>query len=82
MERKRVVEMSKGYGKPKVGGPFYLRDLEGNEFTEKNLLGKYTLVCSNTYTIVRIADNAPDLLWFLPLPRYLPRRARQDVRSH
>lgn len=36
--------MSKGYGKPKVGGPFYLRDLEGNEFTEKNLLGKYTLV--------------------------------------
>lgn len=44
MERKRIVEMSKGYGKPKVGGPFYLRDLEGNEFTEKNLLGKYTLV--------------------------------------
>jgi hypothetical protein len=45
MERKRIVEMSKGYGKPKVGGPFHLRDLDGNEFTEKNLLGKYTLVC-------------------------------------
>jgi protein SCO1/2 len=44
MDRKRIVEMSKGYGKPKVGGPFYLRDLDGNEFTEKNLLGKYTLV--------------------------------------
>ena len=37
--------MSKGYGKPKVGGPFTLRDLEGKEFTEKDLLGKYTLVC-------------------------------------
>ena len=45
MNRKRIVEISKGYGKPKVGGPFSLRDLEGNEFTEKNLLGKYTLVC-------------------------------------
>ena len=48
MERKRIVEMSKGYGKPKVGGPFHLRDLDGNEFTEKNLLGKYTLVWSDT----------------------------------
>lgn len=44
MERKRVVEMSKGYGKPKVGGPFVLKDLDGNEFTEKDLLGKYSLV--------------------------------------
>ena len=45
LERKRIVEMSKGYGKPKVGGPFSLRDVEGNEFTEKELLGKYSLVC-------------------------------------
>jgi protein SCO1 len=45
LERKRIVEMSKGYGKPKVGGPFTLRDLEGREFTEKDLLGKYSLVC-------------------------------------
>ena len=44
MERKRIVEMSKGYGKPKVGGPFTLKDTDGNEFTEKDLLGKYTLV--------------------------------------
>jgi protein SCO1 len=44
LERKRVVEMSKGYGKPKVGGPFTLKDLDGMEFTEKDLLGKYTLV--------------------------------------
>lgn len=44
LERKRVVEMSKGYGKPKVGGPFQLRDVDGNEYTEKDLLGKYTMV--------------------------------------
>lgn len=36
--------MSKGYGKPKVGGPFTLRDTDGNEFTEKDLQGKYTMV--------------------------------------
>lgn len=46
LERKRIVEMSKGYGKPKVGGPFNLRDLDGKDFTEKDLLGKYTLVRS------------------------------------
>lgn len=44
LERKRIVEMSKGYGKPKVGGPFQLRDVDGKEYTEKDLLGKYTLV--------------------------------------
>ena len=44
LERKRIVEMSKGYGKPKVGGPFHLRDLTGKDFTEKDLLGKYSLV--------------------------------------
>ena len=44
LERKRIVEMSKGYGKPKVGGPFKLRDLNGKEFTEKDLLGKYSMV--------------------------------------
>lgn len=44
LERKRVTEMSKGYGKPKVGGPFELRDLEGNVFSEKELKGKYNLV--------------------------------------
>jgi protein SCO1 len=43
LERKRIVEMSKGYGKPKVGGPFQLRDVNGKEYSEKDLLGKYTL---------------------------------------
>ncbi|OQV03124.1 hypothetical protein CLAIMM_08212 [Cladophialophora immunda] len=44
LERKRVVEMSKGYGKPKVGGPFALKDVDGNDFTDQDLLGKYSLI--------------------------------------
>lgn len=44
LERKRVAEMSKGIGKPKVGGPFLLKDLDGKEFTEEDLKGKYSLV--------------------------------------
>lgn len=44
LERKRITEMSKGVGKPKVGGPFVLKDLDGKEFTEENLKGKYSFV--------------------------------------
>lgn len=44
LERKRVAEMSKGVGKPRVGGPFVLKDLEGREFTDENLKGKYSFV--------------------------------------
>jgi protein SCO1/2 len=47
LERKRIAEMSKGYGKPKVGGPFVLKDLNGNEFTQEDLKGKYSFVCSS-----------------------------------
>lgn len=31
-------------GKPKVGGPFALKDQDGNTFTDKDLLGKFSLV--------------------------------------
>ncbi|KAL1954895.1 hypothetical protein VTO42DRAFT_484 [Malbranchea cinnamomea] len=44
LERKRIAEMSKGVGRPKVGGPFVLKDLNGNVFTEQNLKGKYSFV--------------------------------------
>ena len=44
LERKRIAEMSKGVGKPKVGGPFVLKDLNGNEFTAEDLKGKYSFV--------------------------------------
>lgn len=44
LARKRVAEMSKGVGRPKVGGPFVLRDLDGKEFTAEDLKGKYSFV--------------------------------------
>ncbi|KAI9701689.1 MAG: Cu-binding protein [Bogoriella megaspora] len=44
MQRKRIAEMTKGIGKPKVGGPFELVDHNGNKFTDKDLAGKYALV--------------------------------------
>lgn len=44
LQRKRIAEMSKGVGKPKVGGPFVLKDLNGNEFTHEDLKGKYSFV--------------------------------------
>ena len=44
LQRKQIREMSKGVGKPKVGGPFVLRDLDGNEVTEEELKGKYAFV--------------------------------------
>ena len=80
LERKRIVEMSKGYGKPKVGGPFNLRDLNGKDFTEKDLLGKYSLVCKICAETARgLACHTwvgsgqwlmilADLLWLFTLP--------------
>lgn len=44
LERKRITELSKGVGKPKVGGPFTLMDLDGNVVTEEELKGRYCFV--------------------------------------
>ena len=44
MDRKRIIEQTKGIGKPKVGGPFSLIDHEGRPFTDKDMRGKYSLV--------------------------------------
>ncbi|KAJ4511791.1 Cu-binding protein [Exophiala dermatitidis] len=59
LERKRITEMSKGYGKPKVGGPFTLKDVNGNDFTEKDLLGKYSLIY---FGFTHCPDICPDEL--------------------
>ena len=45
LARARIAEMSKGVGRPKVGGPFLLKDLEGKDVTEEELKGKFSLVC-------------------------------------
>jgi hypothetical protein len=45
MGRKRITEMSKGVGKPKVGGPLTgLVDQRGKPRDENEFLGKYRLV--------------------------------------
>lgn len=44
MSRQRIAEANKGMGKPLVGGPFHLVDHHGKEFTEADLVGKYSLV--------------------------------------
>ncbi|CAL5866058.1 uncharacterized protein PFLUO_LOCUS265 [Penicillium psychrofluorescens] len=59
LERKRIAEMSKGYGKPKVGGPFVLKDLNGNEFTQEDLKGKYSFVY---FGFTHCPDICPDEL--------------------
>ncbi|KAL4975198.1 SCO1/SenC-domain-containing protein [Aspergillus desertorum] len=59
LERKRIAEMSKGVGRPKVGGPFVLKDLNGNVFTEENLKGKYSFVY---FGFTHCPDICPDEL--------------------
>jgi hypothetical protein len=95
LERKRIAEMSKGVGKPKVGGPFVLKDLEGKVFTEEELKGRYSFV-SLLFQVGDILDwiywrwttgslndcCAIGLLRFHALPRYLPGRAGQDGRDY
>ena len=44
LERQRIVEASKGVGKPKVGGKFELVDHNGKTFTEEDMKGGYSLV--------------------------------------
>ncbi|KAJ5116333.1 Synthesis of cytochrome c oxidase Sco1/Sco2 [Penicillium angulare] len=59
LERKRIAEMSKGVGKPKVGGPFVMKDLDGNEFTAEDLKGKYSFVY---FGFTHCPDICPDEL--------------------
>ncbi|KAL2794332.1 SCO1/SenC-domain-containing protein [Aspergillus keveii] len=59
LERKRIAEMSKGVGKPKVGGPFVLKDLEGKVFTEDELKGRYSFVY---FGFTHCPDICPDEL--------------------
>ena len=57
LERKRIAEMSKGVGKPRVGGPFTLKDLDGKEFTAEDLKGKYAFVSIPLFSDVILILN-------------------------
>ena len=43
--------MSKGVGKPKVGGPFTLIDHDGKEFTDADMKGGFSIVRSLPITL-------------------------------
>lgn len=58
-ELEKLEESNRGYGKPLVGGPFKLIDQNGNEFTDKDLLGKYSLIY---FGFSRCPDICPDEL--------------------
>lgn len=40
----RIAEMTKGVGKPKVGGPLILVDQEGKERKDEDWRGRFMLV--------------------------------------
>ncbi|GAA5854645.1 hypothetical protein JCM8547_004922 [Rhodosporidiobolus lusitaniae] len=43
-ERKRMENAAARVGRPKIGGPFTLTDQNGNEFGDKALLGRWSMV--------------------------------------
>lgn len=59
VEIERVEEANRGMGKPLVGGPFELTDQDGKPFTDKDLLGKYSLIY---FGFSRCPDICPDEL--------------------
>ncbi|WRT65655.1 uncharacterized protein IL334_002600 [Kwoniella shivajii] len=44
LERRQQELASKSIGKPQIGGPFKLNKHDGGEFTEKDLLGNWSLI--------------------------------------
>lgn len=43
-ERKRSETAAARIGRPKIGGPFVLTDTEGKPFSDKDMLGRWSLV--------------------------------------
>ncbi|KAL3232853.1 Protein SCO1, mitochondrial [Nakaseomyces bracarensis] len=44
LEARKEAEANRGYGKPSLGGPFTLVDVDGNEFNQDNLKGKFSII--------------------------------------
>lgn len=59
LEIQREAEANRGYGKPLVGGPFKLVDVNGNEFTQENLKGKFSIIY---FGFTHCPDICPDEL--------------------
>jgi protein SCO1/2 len=61
----RVAEAAKGVGKPKVGGPFELVDQNGKPFSDRDMKGKYGLVCTlcHSLTSTRCGKEADEEIY-------------------
>ncbi|GAV51609.1 hypothetical protein ZYGR_0AF00800 [Zygosaccharomyces rouxii] len=59
LEIEKEAEANRGYGKPMVGGPFHLKDCEGNVFSDKNLQGKFSIIY---FGFTHCPDICPDEL--------------------
>lgn len=59
LQTQKQAELNRGMGKPLVGGPFDLVDCDGNEFTQENLKGKFSLLY---FGFTNCPDICPDEL--------------------
>lgn len=59
LEIEKEAEANRGYGKPMVGGPFHLKDSEGNVFSDKNLQDKFSIIY---FGFTHCPDICPDEL--------------------
>lgn len=55
----KALTATKSFGKASIGGPFSLRDASGAEFTDANLLGRWTLIY---FGFTMCPDICPDEL--------------------
>lgn len=62
MEVRRLEREHAGVGKPQIGGPFHLIDDNGNLFTEKDLLGKFSILY---FGFTKCPDVCPEELEIL-----------------
>ncbi|GMM32112.1 Cu-binding protein [Martiniozyma asiatica (nom. inval.)] len=59
LQLRKEAEANRGVGKPLIGGPFNLITHKGEEFTEKNLVGKWSIVY---FGFTHCPDICPDEL--------------------
>ena len=71
MDRQRIVEASKGVGKPKVGGDFELVDQEGRKFTQSDMKGGYSLVSAQKVSVISVMKRS----WTMSI------QSRERIRS-
>lgn len=59
LKLRKEAEANRGVGKPLIGGPFDLVDQDGNQFTQENLKGKFSIIY---FGFTHCPDICPDEL--------------------